>query len=63
MPILPPVKVGDMAIIDLRLYQVIDIDNYGFCILADIDGETIVRHQSHWELENDFLRATAEGCC
>jgi hypothetical protein len=53
------IAVGEMAICDLRLYRVIAIDRYGFCTLADAEGETIMRHQRDEELTDPFLRAWA----
>jgi len=42
-----PLKVGDTAICDLRLYRVVEVDRYGFCTLRDMEAETIIRHQSY----------------
>jgi hypothetical protein len=53
--------VGDMAICDLRLYKVVDIDRYGFCLLVDAEGESIIRHRSCADLTDPFLRALARS--
>ena len=54
-----PITVGEMAICNLKLYKVVDLDLYGFCILVDVEGETIMRHQRDGALNDPFLRACA----
>jgi hypothetical protein len=56
-----PIAFGDIVICSRRLYQVVDIDRYGFCTLADNEGESIIRHQSFAELTDPFLRALARS--
>jgi hypothetical protein len=43
----------------LELYKVVAGDRYGFCILVDVEGESIMRHQRDAALNDPFLRACA----